>query len=100
MARDAIKSGRMRLDANPKTAEQASKIPVDINEMGQNVIMKKTVMRQKLNIKSPDLWDTYCFSMLVDFVAANDDVGFDRENVRVDALKYLDDFDDAEEGAA
>ncbi|MCL1031415.1 terminase [Serratia silvae] len=100
MARDAVKSGRMRLDANQATAEQASKIPVDINEMGQNVIMKKTVMRQKLNIKSPDRWDTFCFAMLVDYVAANDDTGFDRESLRVDALKYLDAFDDPEEGVA
>lgn len=100
MARDAVKSGRMRLDANQATAEQASKIPVEINEMGQNVIMKKTVMRQKLNIKSPDRWDTFCFAMLVDYVAANDDTGFDRESVRVDALKYLDAFDDPEEGVA
>lgn len=98
MARDAIRSGRLRFDATGKAAEQAAKIPCDINEMGQNVIMKKTVMRQKMNIKSPDHFDTYCFAWLMPYEAANDDTGFDKEATRVNALKYLDDYDDA--GAA
>ncbi|MEY8772959.1 terminase [Erwinia sp. ACCC 02193] len=99
MARDAIKSGRLRFDASGKAAEQASKIPCDLNEMGQNVIMKKQVMRQKLNIKSPDHFDTYCFAWLMPYEAANDATGFDREQTRVAALSHLDDYD-GDAGAA
>lgn len=98
MARDAVKSGRLRFDAGGKAAEQAGKIPLELNENGQNAIMKKKVMKAKHNIKSPDHFDTYCFAWLVPYEAANDNNAYDRESVRVDALKYLDDYDDA--GAA
>ncbi|EGR3207685.1 terminase [Vibrio parahaemolyticus] len=68
MARDSINQGRMQIDKNVKTAEQGSKIPCAINESGQWVMMPKPVMKEKLNIPSPDRWDTYCFSQLVDYV--------------------------------
>ncbi|WP_244590092.1 hypothetical protein [Xenorhabdus szentirmaii] len=69
-AQRAIRSGRMRPDNSSKSAEQAAKIPVRIDENGRWVIMKKALMRAKLNIRSPDRWDTYCFGMLCDFVPA------------------------------
>ena len=72
MAQFAIRQGRMRIDSNDATVEQASKIPVMLNEAGQWAVMKKEIMRQKLNIKSPDRWDTYCFAMLADYVPASE----------------------------
>lgn len=92
-AADAIRSGRMRLDNNPKTAEQASKIPYGMNEEGKIFMFKKEVMRQKLNIKSPDRWDTYCFIMLVDYRPADEDIGGDMEEFRDSKLKELEDLD-------
>lgn len=67
MARDAINQGRMQIDKNIKTAEQGSKIPCGINESGQWVMMPKPMMKQKLNISSPDRWDTFCFATFVDY---------------------------------
>lgn len=84
----------MRLDKSSLTAEQASKIPIRIDEMGRWVVMKKEFMRAKLNIKSPDRWDTFCFGMICDFVPAYDDIGFEEESTRSEAMKYLDDYDD------
>lgn len=93
-ARDAIQSGRMRLDSSPKTAEQAAKIPWKINEDGRVAMMKKDYMRQKMNIKSPDRWDTYCFATLISYRPANDDLGGDMEETRADALEELSKYDD------
>lgn len=70
-ARDAIMQGRMGLDSNLLTLEQAAKIPCGINEQGQWAMMPKKLMKEKLNINSPDRWDTYCFAMLADYVPAN-----------------------------
>ncbi|EPL8679426.1 terminase [Klebsiella michiganensis] len=81
-ARDAIRSGRMRIDASSQTAEQASRIPYMMNELGRILMIPKPVMRTKMNIKSPDRWDTYCFSMLVDYVPANDDMNSEMEAYR------------------
>jgi hypothetical protein len=72
MARDAILQGRMATDNSSETAEQGSKVPCGLNERGAWVIMPKKVMREKLNIKSPDQWDTYCFTQLVGFVPADE----------------------------
>ncbi|HFU2857291.1 TPA: terminase [Enterobacter cloacae] len=96
-ARDAVVGGRMRLDKHRKTVEQASKIPGTLNERGQWVMMKKEQMRSKLNIASPDRWDTYCFVALVDYVPADVELGFDVATRRADALQHLEDFDDDEE---
>lgn len=93
-ARDAIQSGRMRLDASPKTAAEASKIPWHIKEDGSIGMMKKEIMRQKLNIKSPDRWDTYCFATLMPYRPANDDMGEDVAETRAEALAVLAEFDD------
>lgn len=92
-AADAIRSGRMRLDASARTAEQAAKIPYGMNEEGKIFMFKKEVMRQKLNIKSPDRWDTYCFTQLVDYRPANEDIGADMEEFRESKLKELEDYD-------
>lgn len=70
-ARDAVQSGRMRIDGDVKTAEQACKIPCAINEAGQWQMMPKKQMKEKLNINSPDRWDTYCFLMIANYVPAN-----------------------------
>lgn len=67
MARDSIMQGRMQIDRNVKTAEQGSKIPCAINETGQWVMMPKPMMKEKYNISSPDRWDTFCFSQIVDY---------------------------------
>ncbi|UTM60455.1 terminase (plasmid) [Photobacterium sp. CCB-ST2H9] len=69
--RDGIRSRRIRIDSNVKTAEQGSKLPCTINEAGQNVMMPKPIMKQKYNIKSPDRTDTYCFGMLANYTPAN-----------------------------
>jgi hypothetical protein len=71
MARDAVRSGRMRLDGHEKTLDQASRMPCRLNELGQNCMMPKETMRQKLGLPSPDRWDTYCFSMMADYIPAN-----------------------------
>lgn len=71
LARDAVQSGRMSLDANVKTAEQAARIPCALNDAGQWLMMPKKLMKEKLNIKSPDRWDTNCFHMLANYVPAS-----------------------------
>lgn len=71
-ARDAIVQGRMVTDSSSTTAEQGSKIPCGLNERGAWVIMPKQQMREKMNIKSPDQWDTYCFSQIVSYVPADE----------------------------
>ncbi|MDT0178159.1 terminase [Enterobacter sp. BRE11] len=93
MAADAIRSGRMRLDSSPRTAEQASKIPYGMNEEGRMYMFRKDVMRQKLNIKSPDRWDTYCFMFLASYRPADEDIGSDMEEFRDSKLKELEDVD-------
>ncbi|MGL6122762.1 MAG: phage terminase large subunit [Shewanella sp.] len=69
--RDRIRAGMVRLDRNTKTLNQASKIPYGIDGKGRFVIEQKKVMRAKLNIKSPDRFDTYCFMMLADIMPAS-----------------------------
>lgn len=89
MAQFAVRQGRMRLDSNDATVEQASKIPVMLNEAGQWAVMKKEIMRQKLNIKSPDRWDTYCFAMLADYVPANEVLSLAGMEEREAGLDFL-----------
>lgn len=72
--KDAIRSGRMRVDKNRKTRLQGSRIPYRINDKGAFVIEAKPVMKAKLGIPSPDRFDTYCFIALVDVTPANADV--------------------------
>lgn len=93
-AQRAIRSGRMRIDKDPKTADQASKIPIRTDENGRWVVMRKDMMRAKLNIRSPDRWDTWCFTQIVDYVPANEAFYGDSESTRSDAMKYLDDYED------
>lgn len=70
MAQAATKSGRLLIDGNDKTLEQASKIPIRMNERGQWCIMPKELMLTKEGIPSPDRWDTYCFGFMCDYVPA------------------------------
>jgi hypothetical protein len=72
--KDAIRSGRMRIDTNRKTRLQGARIPYLIDDKGRFVIEKKSVMREKLNIPSPDRFDTYCFIQLADVTPANAEV--------------------------
>lgn len=83
--RDAIRNGRMKIDKNIKTAEQGSKLPCSINESGQWVMMPKVIMRSKFNIKSPDRFDTFCFTQLANYTPANiiitEDMKEERQNI-------------------
>ncbi|WP_147200842.1 terminase [Pantoea sp. CCBC3-3-1] len=89
MAANAIRQGRMKMDKGGKTADQASKIPAFLNEAGQWVMMSKPLMRTKLNLKSPDHWDTYCFTQLADYVPANEVLSRADETRRNEALDWL-----------
>lgn len=88
-AAQAIRQGRMKLDKGGKTADQASKIPVSLNEAGQWVAMPKEQMRIKLNLKSPDHWDTFCFTQLADYIPANEVLSRADETRRNEALDWL-----------
>lgn len=87
--RDAIQTGRLKPDNSPITAEQGSKIPYAMNELGQLCMVKKDIMRQKMNIKSPDRWDTYAFMWLVDYVPASEAASVEHEDVRSRAAELL-----------
>lgn len=50
-----------------------------MNDAGQYQMMKKEVMKQKENIPSPDIFDTYCFAQIVDYIPANDYDYYDDE---------------------
>lgn len=71
LARDAVRTGRLRLDAHEKTLDQASRMPCNLNEKGQWCMMQKEKMRTELGLASPDRWDTYCFAYIADYVPAN-----------------------------
>lgn len=89
MARDAIMSSRMQIDKNVKTAEEGSKIPCGINETGQWVMMPKPMMKQKLNISSPDRWDTFCFAMIANYIPHEQVVTEDMKESRAEAENWV-----------
>lgn len=89
-ARDAIRAGRLRLDRHKKTLEQASRLPYFLTETGAIQMVKKEVMRQKMNIKSPDRWDTYCFAMLADYIPRNEYVPTEVQDSRNSVAEWLD----------
>ncbi|HIF9321615.1 TPA: terminase [Photobacterium damselae] len=89
--RDAIRQNRLRLDSNVKTAEQGSKLPCTINENGQWVMMPKKLMKEKFNIKSPDRFDTYCFTMLANYTPANMVITEDMKEERKEVEEWLKD---------
>ncbi|EEP0215319.1 terminase, partial [Salmonella enterica] len=88
-AAEAVKSGRMRLDKGDATIEEASKIPVGINSAGQWKVMSKEDMKKKLNLRSPDHWDTYCFGMLANYVPQNEVLSVEDEAQVDEALAWL-----------
>lgn len=88
-AAEAVKSGRMRLDKGNETIEEASKIPVGINSAGQWRVMTKEDMKKKLNLHSPDHWDTYCFAMLADYVPQDEVLSVEDEAQVDEALAWL-----------
>ncbi|HHH7838888.1 TPA: terminase [Escherichia coli] len=88
-AAEAVKSGRMRLDKGNETIEEASKIPVGINSAGQWKVMSKEDMKKKLNLHSPDHWDTYCFAMLADYVPQDEVLSVEDEAQVDEALAWL-----------
>ncbi|WP_051284307.1 hypothetical protein [Desulforegula conservatrix] len=65
-AREAIFDGRMRLQPGQTILDQASRIPYKLNDRGQYEIMSKDQMRSQ-GIKSPDEFDTACFTFLCDY---------------------------------
>ena len=87
MSAQAIRYGRMRLDKQPDTAEQFSKLPYKFSEKGQLVIRSKEWMANN-SIKSPDIADTYCFAHLVKHIPARITVSTSDQNVmsELDAL--------------
>lgn len=93
MAADAIRSGRMRIDISQHTAEQASKIPYFMDEMGRIMMVPKPQMRQKLNIKSPDRWDTYCFIFLIGYRPAEAELSEDMADFTQSKLDELSELD-------
>lgn len=93
MAADAIRSGRMRIDASQHTAEQGSKIPYYMDEMGRIMMVPKPQMRQKLNIKSPDRWDTYCFIFLIGYRPAEAEIDEGMADFAESKLKELEELD-------
>ena len=98
LTRDAIRAGRLAITRGQhteKTIEQGSKLPYNMNDMGQYLMMKKEVMRSKENIPSPDIFDTYCFAQLMDYRPANDGM-YDYD----DAQDVFDDWDDWDDTAA
>ncbi len=70
MMRNAFKTDRIQIDNSEKTKEQISRLPAYLNDAGQWVITSKKEMRERLNIKSPDRSDTYCFMFLAEPQAA------------------------------
>ncbi|HAV9891951.1 TPA: hypothetical protein JLH50_004357 [Escherichia coli] len=88
-AAEAVKSGRMRLDKGNETIEEASKIPVGINSAGQWKVMSKEDMKKKLNLHSPDHWDTYCFAMLANYVPQDEVLSVEDEAQVDEALAWL-----------
>ena len=93
MAADAVRSGRMRIDASQHTAEQGSKIPYYMDEMGRIMMVPKPQMRQKLNIKSPDRWDTYCFIFLIGYRPAEAEIDEGMADFAESKLKELEELD-------
>lgn len=83
MMRNAVKTNRLKIDSSEMTKDQISRLPVFINESGQWVVTSKKEMREKLNIKSPDRSDTYCFMFLATPSSSqtrNDELSADRHD--------------------
>lgn len=94
--RDAIRSRRIRIDSNVKTAEQGSKLPCTINEKGQWIMMPKPMMKEKYNIKSPDRVDTYNFAFLANYTPANIVVTEDMQDERKETEEWLKEAEEME----
>lgn len=90
MLRNAVKTGRIKIDPSELTKDQMSRLPVYINESGQWVVTSKKEMREKLNIKSPDRSDTYCFMFLASATNAINIEAFHDENSLINELFALD----------
>lgn len=67
--RDAVISGRCRLPGGKLIIDQASRIPVFVNEKGQHQVMGKKEMR-KQGLKSPDVFDAMAYSQLTNYTPA------------------------------
>lgn len=85
MMRNAVKTGRLKIDRSEETKEQLTRLPHHLNEAGKVVICSKKDMREKHNISSPDRSDTYCFMFLANPVSMEDNSSL-----------YDDDLDEAE----
>ncbi len=89
LARDAVRTGRLSLRGSRKLTEQACRIPYFFTDMGQIQMVKKEIMRQKMNIKSPDIWDTVCFAMIADYRPLLEFVPKEIEEQRQEADEWL-----------
>lgn len=90
LARDAVRTGRLRLSGSKQVVEQACRIPYFFTDMGQIQMVKKEVMRQKMNIKSPDHWDTFCFAMIADYIPRDEMVSSEMLAKREEMLEEMD----------
>ena len=63
-ARDAVLQGRMKLPPGVTVIDQASRVPIEINEKSQYCVMSKKLMKKE-GIPSPDVWDCCCFVTIV-----------------------------------
>lgn len=89
LARDAIRAGRLSLRGSRKLIEQACRIPYFFTDRGQIQMVKKDIMRQKMNIKSPDIWDTICFAMIADYIPHGEYVPTEVQEQREDVSKWI-----------
>ncbi|MGL5432489.1 MAG: terminase, partial [Plesiomonas shigelloides] len=89
LARDAIRAGRLSLRGSRKLIEQACRIPYFFTDRGQIQMVKKDIMRQKMNIKSPDIWDTICFAMMADYIPHGEYVPTEVQEQRDDVSKWI-----------
>lgn len=84
MVKDALWAKRIKLIANTRkerdiTLDQFSKLPYKFNEHSQWQMIGKQEMKAKMNIKSPDIFDTYAFAFLVQYIPAGEEVATDSD---------------------
>ena len=83
MIHDALRDNRLRLCSDPqvkdKTIKQFTKIPYTFDESGRWLMDTKKKLKSD-GIKSPDIFDTYGFAWLVDYIPAGESVADDGDD--------------------
>lgn len=87
-ARDAVIDGRMSLPPGVDVIDQASRIPIEVDNQGRHAIMSKKTMRLQ-GLPSPDIWDCCCFVGLADYSPATRIMANDAAAQRAEALRLL-----------